>query len=126
MLYHFASAKRNYPQWLASHPDGYVLVVKLPFTPAEMPRHPDGSVDIEAFPERIFGSDHVVRQPDGSVEYAGVPEPAPRPAPRILHRATCRMLQTPAEDCQMICGTRDELDASLRGEEDVQLCAACC
>jgi len=26
----------------------------------------------------------------------------------------------------MICGTRDELDASLRGEEDVQLCAACC
>jgi hypothetical protein len=36
------------------------------------------------------------------------------------------MLQTPAEDCQMICGTRDELDASLSGEEDVQLCAACC
>jgi len=26
----------------------------------------------------------------------------------------------------MICGTRDELDASLSGEEDVQLCAACC
>jgi hypothetical protein len=70
MLYHFASAKRNYPQWLASHPDGYVLVVKLPFTPAEMPRRPDGSVDIEAFPERIFGSDHVVHQPGGSVEYA--------------------------------------------------------
>jgi hypothetical protein len=36
------------------------------------------------------------------------------------------VLQTPAEDCQMICGTRVELDASLSGEEDVQLCAACC
>jgi hypothetical protein len=125
MLYHFASAKRNYPQWLASHPDGYVLVVKLAFTPAEMPRRPDGSVDIEAPPERILGSDHAVRQPGGSVEYAGGPEPALRPAPRVLHRATCSLLQTPAEDCQMICGTRDELDASLGGEEDVQLCAAC-
>jgi hypothetical protein len=126
MLYHFASAKRNYSQWLASHPDGYVLVVKLPFTPAEMPRHPDGSVDIEVFPERIFGSDHVVHQPGGSVEYVGVPEAALRPVPRVLHRATCSMLQAPAEDCQMVCGTRDELDASLSGEEDVQLCAACC
>lgn len=125
MLYHFASAKRNYPQWLASHPDGYVLVVKLAFTPAEMPRNLDGSVDIEAFPERIFGSDHAVRQPGGSVEYAGVPEPPLRPAPRVLHRATCGTLRTPAEDCQMICGTREELDARLSGE-DVPLCAACC
>lgn len=124
MLYHFASARRNYAQWLASHPDGYVLVVKLAFTPAEMPRNPDGSVDIEAFPERIFGSDHVVRQPGGSVEYVGVPELL-RPAPRVLHRATCGTLQTPAGDCQMICGTREELDARLSGE-DVQLCAACC
>jgi hypothetical protein len=93
MLYHFASAKRNYPKWLASHPDGYVLVVKLPFTPAEMPRRPDGSVDIEVLPERIFGSDHVVRQPGDSVEYAGVPGPVPRPAPRVLHRATCSKLR---------------------------------
>ena len=125
MLYHFASAKRNYPRWLASHPDAYVLVVKLPFMPAEMPRRPDGSVDIEAFPERIFGSDHIVRQPGGSVEYVGVPGPALRPAPRVLHRATCSMVQRPAEDWQMIGGSRDELDACLSGEEDVQLCAAC-
>ena len=125
MLYHFASAKRNYPRWLASHPDGYVLVVKLAFTPAEMPRNPDGSVDIEAFPERIFGSDHVVREPSGSVEYARGPGPTPRPAPRVLHRATCGTIQTPAEDCQMTCGTREELAAHLSGE-DVQLCSACC
>jgi len=125
VLYHFASTRRNYPQWLASHPDGYVLVVQLAFAPAEMPRSPDGSVDIEAFPERILGSDHAVRPPGGSVEYAGAPEPPRRPAPRVLHRATCGTLQAPAEDCQMICGTREELDARLSGEE-MQFCVACC
>ncbi len=39
-----------------------------------MPRRPDGSVDIEAFPERIFGSEHVKRHPDGSTEYIDIPE----------------------------------------------------
>jgi hypothetical protein len=125
MLYHFASAKRNYPQWLASHPDSYVLVVKLALTPAEMPRNPDGSVDIEGFPERILGSDHVVRPPAGSVEQAGAQEPATRPAPRVLHHATCGALRAQAGDCQMICGTRQELGARL-GDQDMQLCAACC
>ena len=41
------------------------------------------------------------------------------------HRATCGALQAPAEDGPMICGTHEELDARLSGE-DVPLCVACC
>ena len=58
-----------------------------------MPRNPDGSVDIEAFLERIFGPDHVVRQPGGSVEYAGVPEPTPGPHARTAPRSGLRLLR---------------------------------
>jgi hypothetical protein len=47
--------------------------------------------------------------------------------PLKIHETRPRPVQARAvPDCQMICGTRDELDASLSGEEDVQLCAACC
>ena len=75
-----------------------------------MPRHPDGSVDFEAFPERIFGPEHVVRHPDGSMNLVNVPEWKLRPEPRVLHRATCENLLDLGDQYQVICGTRDELN----------------
>jgi hypothetical protein len=84
-------------------------------------------VDLEAFPERIFGAEHVVRHPDGSTEIVGVPEWQLRepPGARVLHRATCETLRTLDDDAyQMICGTRDELDQDLAGE-DVSTCQVC-
>ena len=89
-----------------------------------MPRRPDGSVDIEAFPERIFGSEHVKRHPDGSTEYIDIAESKFRELDqRVLHRATCGTLNDHDDHYQMICGTRDELEQIM--EEYDKLCPAC-
>ena len=89
-----------------------------------MPRRPDGSVNIEAFPEQIFGPGHVKRHPDGSTEYIGIPESKLRELDqRILHRATCGTLKDHDDQYQMICGTRDELEQIM--EEYDKLCPAC-
>jgi hypothetical protein len=89
-----------------------------------MPRRPDGSVDIEAFPERIFGPGHVKRHPDGSAEYIDIPESKFRELDqRVLHRATCGTLKDHDDQYQMICGTRDELEQIM--EEHDKLCPAC-
>ena len=111
MLHHCAGpAPAGY---LAAHPDEYVVTVRLPFKPADMPRRPDGSPDIEAFPERIFGSGHVIRHPDGSAEIVGVPESQHRELDqRVLHRATCETLKDHDDQYQMICGTRANSKAS--------------
>jgi hypothetical protein len=125
MLHHFAGlAPRG---WLDSHLDEYVVTVKLRLNRSDWPRHPDGSVDLEAFPERIFGPEHVVRHRDSSIDIVGVPERQLRepPGTRVLHRATCATLQTLDDDAyQMICGTRDELDEGFAGE-DVSTCQVC-
>jgi len=71
-------------EYLSRHPDVYVIAVRLPLRPADMPRRPDGSVDIEAFPEQIFGPGHVKRHPDGSAEYIGIPESHPASFRRFL------------------------------------------
>jgi len=125
MLHHFAGLAPE--EWLGSHPDSYVVTVKLRLKRSDWPRHPDGSVDLEAFPERIFGAEHVVRYPDGSAEIVGVPEWQLRepPGTRVLHRAICETLRTLDDDAfQMICGTRDELNQCLAGE-DVSTCQVC-
>ena len=72
MLRHFGGPAPA--EYLSRHPDEYVVAVRLPLRPADMPRRPDGAVDIEAFPERIFGPEHVKRHPDGSTEYIDIPE----------------------------------------------------
>jgi hypothetical protein len=122
MLRHFAGPAPA--EWLASHSDEYVVTVRLPFKPADMPRHPDGSIDIEAFPERIFGSEHVIRHPDGSAEIVDVPKWKHRELDqRALHRASCETLKDHDDQYQMICGTRDELEQIM---EDYDLrCPAC-
>jgi len=125
MLHHFAGLAPE--GWLGSHSDSYVVTVKLRLKRSDWPRHPDGSVDLEAFPERIFGDEHVVRHPDGSAEIVGVPEWQLRepPGTRVLHRAICDTLRTLDDDAfQMICGTRDELNQCFAGE-DVSTCQVC-
>jgi hypothetical protein len=122
MLRHFGGPASA--EYLSRHPDVYVIAVRLPLRPADMPRRPDGSVDIEAFPEQIFGPGHVKRHPDGSAEYIGIPESKFRELDqRILHRATCGMLKDHDDQYQMICGTRDELEQIM--EEYDKLCPAC-
>ena len=125
MPHHFAGLAPR--EWLDSHPGSYVVTVKLRLKRTDWPRHPDGSVDLEAFPERIFGPEHVVRHPDGSTEIVNVPEWKLRepPGTRILHRATCETFETlDGDEYQMICGTRDELDQGLAGE-GVSTCQVC-
>jgi hypothetical protein len=123
MLRHFGSpAPADY---LASHPDEYVITVKLPLGPADMPRRADGSVDIAAFPERIFGPGHVKHHPDGSAEYIDVPESKFQELDqRVLHRATCGTLRHHDDQYQMICGTRGELEEIM--QEYDKLCPAVC
>ena len=122
MLRHFGGpAPADY---LASHPDEYVVTVKLPLRPADMPRRADGSVDIAAFPERIFGPGHVKHLPDGSAEYIDVPGSKFRELDqRVLHRATCGTLRYHDDQYQMICGTRGELEEIM--QEYDKLCPAC-
>jgi hypothetical protein len=125
MLLHFAGLAPG--EWLDGHLDSYVITVKLWLKRSDWPRHPDGSVDLESFPERIFGLEHVVQHPDGSTEIVGVPEGQLRepPGTRVLHRATCETLRALDNDAyQMICGTRDELNQDFAGE-DVSTCQAC-
>jgi hypothetical protein len=101
-----------------------VLTVKLPFRPAEMPRRPDGSVDIEAFPEELFGPEHVIRHPDGSTELVDVPEWKHREIDqRMIHRATCETLRNLDDQYQMICGRLDELQQNT--EEYDKRCPVC-
>jgi hypothetical protein len=122
MLRHFGGPAPA--EYLSRHPDEYVVAVRLSLRPADMPRRPDGSVDIEAFPERIFGSEHVKRHPDGSAEYIDIPESKFRELDqRVLHRATCGTLKDHDDQYQMICGTRDELEQIM--EEYDKLCPAC-
>ena len=124
MAHHFAGVTPGYPSWLADHPDDYVLTVKLPFKPADMPRRPDGSPDIEAFPEKIFGPEHVIRHPDGSAELVDVPEWKHREVDqRMLHRATCEAIRDPGDQYQMIGGPLDELEQLM--EEYDKRCPAC-
>jgi hypothetical protein len=125
MLHAFAGLAP--PEWLDSHPGSYVVTVKLILRRTDWLRHSDGSVDLETFPERIFGPEHVVHHRDGSTEIVNVPEWQLRepPGTRILHRATCETFQTLDDDeYHMICGTRDELDQQLAGEE-VSTCQVC-
>ena len=125
MVRHFAGLVP--PAWLDNQADSYVVTVKLRLKRSDWPRHPDGSVDLAAFPERIFGPEHVVRHPDGSTEIVNVPEWELRepPGTRILHRAMCVTLRTLDDDeYQMICGTRDELGQRL-ASEDVSTCPVC-
>jgi hypothetical protein len=122
MLRHFGGPAPA--EYLSRHPDEYVVAVRLPLKPADMPRRPDGSVDIEAFPERIFGPEHVKRHPDGSTEYTDIPESKFREVDqRVLHRATCGTLKDHDDQYQMICGTRDELEQIM--EEHDKLCPDC-
>jgi hypothetical protein len=122
MLRHFGGPAPA--EYLSRHPDEYVVAVRLSLRPADMPRRPDGSVDIEAFPERIFGSEHVKRHPDGSTEYIDIPESKFRELDqRVLHRATCSTLNDHDDQYQMICGTREELEQIM--EEYDKLCPAC-
>jgi hypothetical protein len=122
MLRHFGGPAPA--EYLSRHLDEYVVAVRLSFRPADMPRRPDGSVDIEAFPERIFGPGHVKRHPDGSTEYIDIPESKLRELDqRVLHRATCGTLEDHDDQYQMICGTRDELEQIM--EEYDKLCPAC-
>jgi hypothetical protein len=122
MLRHFGGPAPA--EYLSRHPDEYVVAVRLPLRPADMPRRPDGAVDIEAFPERIFGPEHVKRHPDGSTEYIDIPESKFRELDqRVLHRATCGTLKDHDDQYQMICGTRDELEQIM--EEYDTLCPAC-
>jgi hypothetical protein len=124
MAHHFAGVTPGYPRWLADHPDDYVLTVKLPFRPADMPRRPDGSPDIEAFPEKIFGPEHVIRHLDGSSELVDVPEWKHREIDqRMLHRATCETIKNPGDRYQMIGGPLDELTQLM--EEYDKRCPAC-
>jgi len=93
-----------------------------------MPRCPDGSPDIEGFPEQILGPGHVIRHPDGSIEIVGVPESKLRELhreldQRVLHRATCATLKDHDDQYQMICGTRDELEYIM--EDYDKFCPAC-
>jgi hypothetical protein len=122
VLHHFAGpAPAGY---LAMHSDEYVITVRLPLRPADMPRFPDGSVDIAAFPERIFGPEHVIRHPDGSADFVGIPESKFRDLDRrVLHRATCETLGEHDDQYQMICGTRGELEDIM--EDYDKLCPAC-
>lgn len=122
MLRFFAGPARA--EYLASRPAEYVVTVKLPIRPAGMPRRPDGSVDIEAFPGRLFGPEHVKHHPDGSTEYIDVPASTFRELDqRVLHRARCRTLKDHDDQYQMICGTRDELEQIM--EDYDKLCPAC-
>ena len=122
MLHHFAGPAPA--EYLATHSDEYVITVWLPLRPAEMPRFPDGSVDIAAFPERIFGAEHVIRHPDGSADFVGIPESTFRDLDRrVLHRATCQTLADHDNHYQMICGTRGELE-DIMADYD-KLCPAC-
>ena len=124
MAHHFAGVTPDYPRWLAHHPDDYVLTVKLPFRPADMPRRPDGSLDFEAFPEKIFGPEHVIRHPDGSAELVDVPEWKHREIDqRMLHRATCERIKDLGDLYQMIGGPLDELTQFM--EEYDKRCPAC-
>ena len=122
MLRHFGGPAPA--EYLSRHPDEYVVAVRLPLRPADMPRRPDGSVDIEAFPEWIFGPEHVKRHPDGSTEYIDIPESRFLELDqRVLHRATCSTLKDHGDQYQMICGTRDELEQTMEAYD--KLCPAC-
>ena len=124
MARHFAGVTPGYLRWLADHPDDYVLTVKLPFRPADMPRRPDGSLDFEAFPEKIFGPEHVIRHPDGSAELVDVPEWKHREIDqRMLHRATCERIKDLGDRYQMIGGSLDELTQLM--EEYDKRCQDC-
>lgn len=82
------------------------------------------SVDIAAFPERIFGPEHVIRHPDGSADFVGITESMSRDLDRrVLHRATCETLGDHDDHYQMICGTRAELE-DIMADYDT-LCPAC-
>jgi hypothetical protein len=89
-----------------------------------MPRRADGSVDTEAFPERIYGPEHVMRHPDGSIELVDVPEWKLRPVPRVLHRASCESLLVLSDEYQVICGTREEIEKDVMESND-KLCPDC-
>jgi hypothetical protein len=81
-------------------------------------------VDVAAFPERIFGPEHVIRHPDGSADFVGIPESKFRDLDRrVLHRATCETLRDHDDHYQMICGTRADLE-DIREDYDT-LCPAC-
>ena len=125
MTHHFVGGPTDRrSKWLDSHPGDYVITVKLPFRPAEMPRRPDGSVDIEAFPEKLFGPEHVIRHPDGSTELVDVPEWKHREIDqRMIHRATCETLRNLDDQYQMICGCLDELQQNM--EEYDKRCPVC-
>ena len=117
MLHHYAGPPT--PEWLAGHSGDYIVTVKLPLKPADMPRHPDGSIDGQTIPERIFGPEHVVRHPDGSMELVNVPKWKLRPVPRVLHRASCETLQTLGDEYQVIAGTHNELDQDVLDENEI-------
>jgi hypothetical protein len=122
VLHHFAGPAPA--EYLATHPDEYVVTVRLPLKPADMPRFPDGSVNIAAFPERIHGPDHVIHHADGSTEIVGVPESKLRELDqRVLHHATCERLADHDDQYQMICGTRSELEDIMEAYD--KLCPAC-
>jgi hypothetical protein len=81
-------------------------------------------VDVAAFPERIFGPEHVIRHPDGSADFVGIPESKLRDLDRrVLHRATCETLRDHDDHYQMICGTRADLEDIM--EDYDTLCPAC-
>jgi hypothetical protein len=122
MPHHYAGPPT--PEWLAGHSAGYIATVKLLLKPADMPRHPDGSIDLQAIPERIFGAEHVVRHPDGSMDLVNVPERDLRPVSRVLHRATCETLRTLGDEFQVIAGTREELERDVLDENDTT-CPVC-
>jgi hypothetical protein len=124
MAHHFAGVTPGYPRWLADRPDEYVLAVRLPLRPADMPRRPDGSPDIEAFPEKIFGPEHVIRHPDGSAELVHIPQWKHREVDqRMLHRATCKVITDPGDQYQMIGGPLHELRQLM--EEYDKRCPLC-
>jgi hypothetical protein len=113
MLHHFAGPAPA--EYLASHPDEYVVTVKLPLRPAEIPRRPDGSWDIAALQDRIYGPEHVRHLPDGSTEFADIPEAKHQEQDqRVLHRATCPTLKDHDDQYQMICGTRSEVSEVMK------------
>jgi len=112
-------------EWLASHPDHYAVSVKLPLRPAEWPRHPDGSVDIEAFPDRLYGPGHVIHYADGSAELVGIPEEQRWRDERILHRAACRLLRTLDDRYQVTAGPHDELGQLFAYDDKPMPCPSC-
>lgn len=120
MLRVFISDTRGYPQWLASHPDGFVITVDQQFADEEWPRDPEGRIDFEAIPEVRLAADHVIRLPDGSAEYIGVPGSQSQTAPAVLHRARCETIKTLGDRFSKHCAPHAEFDdlmAAFAGQE---------